>query len=329
MEQIQTSSVTSKILGISTRMLRYYEQAGLVESRRMDGYAYRVYDENAVRRLRQIIILRKLRVPVKQIREIFNNSDAAKVVEVFERNVTDLDEQITALSTVRTILSRLAQDLKDKANVRLQLDYLSESSVFAIVDSISFPKNTVQEEERNVDELNKASQLLNKLTNKDVRIVYLPPAAVLSHHAVGDDEQGRAPEDQHDPHLDSFEKELAKIKPDFRHYGFNHPVDSVHGYERWITIDDEMEVKPPFTKKHYTGGMYAACVLPVFPFEEGWALLFEWIKTSDKYEENTNENMPMHGLLEEHTTAAAIITGAEMYIDLLLPIKLRLKEAIY
>ncbi len=76
-----------KNLGISSRMLRYYEQIGLIGSRRVEDYAYRVYDEEAIRRLRQIIILRKLRVPVKQIREIFGNSSALGVIDVFEQNI--------------------------------------------------------------------------------------------------------------------------------------------------------------------------------------------------------------------------------------------------
>ena len=57
-----TISQVSKILGISTRMLRYYEKAGLIESRRKEGYAYRIYDENTVCRLRRILLLRKLRI---------------------------------------------------------------------------------------------------------------------------------------------------------------------------------------------------------------------------------------------------------------------------
>lgn len=77
MEQMQTISTVSKNLGISSRMLRYYEQIGLIESQRVEDYVYRVYDEEAIRRLRRIIILRKLRVPVKQIREIFGNSSGS------------------------------------------------------------------------------------------------------------------------------------------------------------------------------------------------------------------------------------------------------------
>ena len=123
MNQMQTIGTVSKNLGISSRMLRYYEQIGLIESRRVENYAYRVYDEEAIRRLRQIILLRKLRVSVKQIRELFGNSSAMGVIEVFEQNIRELDEQMTALSTVKSILSRLVQELREKANLHLQLEH--------------------------------------------------------------------------------------------------------------------------------------------------------------------------------------------------------------
>ena len=123
MDQRQTISTVSKNLGISSRMLRYYEQIGLIESRRVENYAYRVYDEEAIRRLRQIILLRKLRVSVKQIRELFGNSSAMGVIEVFEQNIRELDEQMTALSTVKSILSRLVQELREKATLHLQLEH--------------------------------------------------------------------------------------------------------------------------------------------------------------------------------------------------------------
>ena len=140
MNQLQTISAVAKNLGVSSRTLRYYEQIGLIESNRMEDYAYRVFDEDAIRRLRQIIILRKLHVPVKQIREIFGNSEAVSVIEIFERNISKLDEQMTALSTVKSILSSLVHELQEKANMRLQFNFLGDSSVFAIVENMSFLK---------------------------------------------------------------------------------------------------------------------------------------------------------------------------------------------
>jgi hypothetical protein len=125
-------------------------------------------------------------------------------------------------------------------------------------------------------------------------------------------------EGPYDPLLGAFERELSKIKPDFRHYGHDHNVGDEPGYERLVTIPDDMEVNPPFTKRHFPGGMFAACVLPVYDYDKGWGRLIQWAATSEKYEHVVDVQC-----LEEHNSAAMIITGADEYIDLLLPIKLR------
>lgn len=325
MSQINTTSAVSKILGISSRMLRYYEQIGLIESRRIENYAYRVYDEKAIQRLRQIIILRKLRVPVKQIREIFNNRDATCIIEVFERNIREIDEQMTALSTVKSILSRLVQELHDKANMCLQLDYLGESAVFAIVDSISFPKNTIQEVQ-SMDDLNKANETLSRLEDKDVRIVYLPPMTVAASYFSGKAEYGVGPEATSRIENFVYETELLKIKPDARGMGFDCSKENLKievgaiptAYEAWVSIPDDMEVKPPLVKKTFAGGMYAAHVLRDWSFQD-WRLLQEWVKTNDRFEEADGpcfeEVLNYYNLMNQ---------GAKMedtQLDLLLPIK--------
>jgi len=333
MNQVQTVSTVSKSLGISSRMLRYYEQIGLIESQRMENYAYRVYDEDAIRRLRQIIILRKLRVPVKQIREIFGNKDAVNVIEIFERNLSELDEQITALSTIKSILSRLVQELQEKANMRIQLDYLGDSSVFAIVDSISFPQNTVagrskselpadttQKEEKSMSDLNMASESLSKLKDSDVRIIYLPPMTVAAAYVSGEFEWGVGPEATSKIEQFVQETDLLKIKPDARAMGFAFSSEMPpKEYEAWVSIPDDMEVKAPLTKKTFAGGMFAAHVLRDWNFQD-WILLDEWAEASEKFEKA--EGMPH---FEEVLNYFNLMqNGAKMedtQLDLLLPIK--------
>lgn len=68
--ELMTISKVSKSFGISTRTLRYYEQIGLIQSDKLDDYMYRVYSPETVTRLNQIIILRKLRIPLKNIADI-------------------------------------------------------------------------------------------------------------------------------------------------------------------------------------------------------------------------------------------------------------------
>lgn len=60
--ELQTLSQISKFFHLSTRTLRYYEQIGLIQSEKKDVYAYRVYSEDTIKRLQQIVILRKLRI---------------------------------------------------------------------------------------------------------------------------------------------------------------------------------------------------------------------------------------------------------------------------
>lgn len=268
-----TISQVSKSLGISTRMLRYYEKAGLIESRRKEGYAYRIYDENTVCRLRRILLLRKLRIPVRQIKIILQNPNAATAVEIFQKNINELDEEITALSTIREILSRFANELANATGLPLQSllekdDILLESIESLALVSINF------KEDQTMEKLNKANISLSQPT--DIRVIYLPPAAIAAAHYVGDE-----PENHVNTLLDGFvrENKLHKIKPDLRRYGFNHPnpVDETgyHGYEAWVTIPEDMEVPAPLIKKHFAGGLYAAHMIAFGNFNE-WEQLFIW-----------------------------------------------------
>ncbi len=284
--ELQTISQVSKNYGISTRMLRYYEQAGLIQSLRKDNYAYRVYDENAMNRLQKIIVLRKLRVPVKQIISILNNYDAAEAVKIFMQNISEIDDEITALSTVKSILTRFVEEINEKADVDLKL--LSYKAVFSVISSISFFDNQIQETRRNlsVEELNKANEEFMKLEDKDVRIVYLPPMTVATSYASGEDCEGKALD-----MVSKFTKEsgLLKIKPDARSFGFDCSQGTTEiggnsqGYEVWVSVPDNMEIPAPLVRREFSGGLYAAHVLRAWDFQD-WRRLKEWVDASDKYD---------------------------------------------
>ncbi len=68
---------------VSARMLRYYEKMGLLTSTRREGYAYCIYELEAVQRVRQILLLRRLQLPLKQIRQMMEGSreEAVAILE--------------------------------------------------------------------------------------------------------------------------------------------------------------------------------------------------------------------------------------------------------
>lgn len=105
--KLTTISEISRKMNISTRTLRYYEQIGLIESVKKEDYAYRTYDQTTVMRLQQIVVLRKLRIPLKQIGLILESENTAAIIDAFQQNLAEVDDEISALSTIRVLSTRL------------------------------------------------------------------------------------------------------------------------------------------------------------------------------------------------------------------------------
>jgi len=171
-----------------------------------------------------------------------------------------------------------------------------------------------------------------KLTDKDVRIIYLPPMTMASIHLIGNE-----PEERTAIYVNDFIKEtcLNKIKPDFKHFGFNNPdnvsdSDPKHGYERWISVPDNIPINKPFVNKNFSGGTFAAHMIPWGLWDEGWMPLYKWVETNKKYEQDYGglEFDGTAGWLEEHLNYIywydKYVRGdAMLQLDLLLPIKIR------
>jgi len=246
--ELQTVSNVSKTLGISAQMLRYYERSGLIKSLRKDDYAYRVYDDENIKRLQQILILRKLQIPMKQIKAILNNQNAAEVIDIFKQNMDELDEQITALSTVRAILKRFVDELHEKANVQLKLDLLNDKSMISLVAALSLSENKIKEK-ISMDELNQASKTLSKRADRFYggRIVHLP--SMTWAFAAGADCR-----DVLKKFIDDVD--LFNIKPDARVFGFNAFGKENNADAFFTSIPDNLEVPKPLEKINFYGGLY-------------------------------------------------------------------------
>ena len=57
-------------VGVTKKNIRFYEEEGLISPRREPGNGYRSYSEADVERLRRIKLLRKLDVPLAEIRQM-------------------------------------------------------------------------------------------------------------------------------------------------------------------------------------------------------------------------------------------------------------------
>lgn len=120
-ELIKIRDVSTKY-EISARTLRYYEDMGLINSTRSDDYAYRLYDDVAVARLEQILILRKLNISIKDIQRIFNTSGSEVVLEVLGKKVNAIDEEVSLLHELKEIVLDFIRQIE-------QSDFGKESDV--------------------------------------------------------------------------------------------------------------------------------------------------------------------------------------------------------
>lgn len=320
----QTITAVTRQFGVSTRTLRYYEQMGLIESKRVEGYAYRVYDDTAIGRLRQIFVLRALRIPLKEIARILREGTAEGAIALFAQQMNSLDEEIASLSTIRDILRQLLQQLHDCAGLRMDEAMPDDPQLLRMAAPLL--RQTKQEGQR-AKALSDANRRLNRITDRDVRVLYLPPAWVAAYRAVGDN-----PEMEVNRVIDRFvrEHDLVHRKPDLRHYGFNAPNPEGpslrHGYEMWVTIPEEMDVPAPMERKHFAGGLYAAYMIPMGAFET-WEAFSRWVSESERYEYRGDAGSDtMFGCLEEHLNYVnhALLEHTEpegMQLDLLIPIR--------
>ncbi len=131
--KLMTISEVTKKFNVTTRMLRYYDEIGILSSTRMENYAYRVYDEAAVRRLQQILTLRKLRIPLKKIALILENTEQMKIIEVFEDSISELNDEISALQTIRDVLRMFITRLNSTAHTNINLGILDDVEVMSVI----------------------------------------------------------------------------------------------------------------------------------------------------------------------------------------------------
>jgi DNA gyrase inhibitor GyrI len=158
-----------------------------------------------------------------------------------------------------------------------------------------------------------------------VEIVYLEPmrvAIVLGY--------GQQPEEEAWEKIFTFAREnglladLTKV----RFFGFNNPDPSPgsphYGYEQWMTIGAEVEVKGDVEIKDFSGGLYAVTRCTLHDIGEKWKQLVGWWEAST-YDRGKHQHLeecltPDVLLDSEGVSASDQSFWDKMVLDLYLPI---------
>ena len=100
--------------GISAKMIRYYEEIGLIPSPKRRDSGYRTYGESDVHRLRFIQRARALGFPVGRIRELLQlwndrTRPSREVKRIAVAHIADMEEQVRRMRELVSTLRHLAE----------------------------------------------------------------------------------------------------------------------------------------------------------------------------------------------------------------------------
>ena len=272
--KIQEMSAKYKI---TARTLRYYEDMGLLCSLRSDDYAYRMYDELAIKRLEQILILRKLNISVKDIQRIFSASGSDVVLAVLGKKVKEIDDETTLLHELKEIVVEFINEIE-------QIDFDNGSNI----KSLYSKAKDIETHLVNIDYIGKPSpvgrlvDVTTKLEKKvDVRIVELPSCRMVTSGVKNGDNHKR------------FEKMWKKLDKKRKDRFF--PRDFMWYDERtgkmvwWYAIEELVteEDTAGFKIIDFEGGVYATMIVPDFGYSEAlraYNSLNTWVAEHDNFE---------------------------------------------
>lgn len=122
---MKIGDVTTKF-GISHRALHYWESAGILKSTRGEN-DYRYYDEENMQKIRQIVILRKLRLSIPSIQVIFSSDELSKVIEVLTDHLDETKKESEHLNALGIVLKQLLNMLKDRQDIDCIYNYLDSA----------------------------------------------------------------------------------------------------------------------------------------------------------------------------------------------------------
>jgi len=125
-------------VGITKKNIRFYEEQGLLSPRRNSTNGYRDYSEAEVTVLRQIKLMRKLGVPLEEIRRM---QAGGTVADGMRRHLVTLERERRSLE--QSI--RLCQSLKDREE---RLDVLDAAALLEEMERLEQTGTTFQDKQK-------------------------------------------------------------------------------------------------------------------------------------------------------------------------------------
>ena len=310
MELVRINEIV-ETFGLSSRTLRYYEEKGLIWSHHPDNKAQRYYDDNAIERLKQIVVLRKLQIPIKDMITIFESESTAVLIQVFVDKLESLDMEITALSELKHLVDdflhkMLINGIKKISAITLLYEETERRLATAqIGEPISFEK------------LSEISKDVLKL--HDVRIIRLPEMHMLTSRL----KTGKIEDLDADKMQNLFVQYDLIPMPGLRNCFFR--KENNGEWLMMIKIPQDYKSITPYMDENFQGGLYAVASTFFEDMDDTFTLLKEWVANSEDYELDIDKNgaLKRKEMIEEILPWDIATKFNRYQQDIFIPIKIR------
>lgn len=124
-----TISQLAKMAGVSVRTLHHYDHFGLLKPSARTAAGYRLYEEQDLLRLQQILFFRELDFPLGQIQDILDNPefDQVEALKNHRRLLEERAQRLThLLKTIDKTITRLAEDTMEMTDEELYEGFTKE-----------------------------------------------------------------------------------------------------------------------------------------------------------------------------------------------------------
>lgn len=278
MEKLKQIGHLCSTYNITPKTIRFYEEKGLIQSKRDPQSGYRLFNLEIENRLKLILLLRELDVSIKEVQQILKSNSVQKTVEVLNNKLTEIDSNIINYNK-----------LKDRVQFIIDASLSFQSNILTDFEKNSFLSSYSNKKNKNKGREKMNQNQLNNLTANDVKIIKLNKSTVAYvNSGLVKQPEGKA--------VTELMKWIRKTKlyenSNIRIFGYDNPSpqtndfdNEVYGYEICVTLPDGFDNTEGIATKEFEGGLYATVS---FSFASGtdtipkrWQQLVEWVKNSD------------------------------------------------
>lgn len=309
--------------GLSPRALRYYEDVGLLSSIRTDDYAYRVYDERAIRRLEQILILRKLNISIKDIKQIFASPGSKVILEVLSKKADDINNEVMLLKEFKDIVLEFIYQIK-------HADFNKSEDIKKLYDKASKIETRLAITSYNEKPI---KETVNKLLNVNEKMKKLPQVRIMQVSPFRAFSSGWDTVENIFGPFWQWQREHINLIPNtmfgYPHFMAMKEIDNktyvlwFWGIKESVTEDDIA----PYDFMEFGGGLYAVAT-SVDADDNIMSIVYDgiqqWLKTSAFESDESVDRQTLYHMV----TPTEEIRNALGYdqLDIYVPIKVRGKE---